>query len=418
MPFSLGESSSPRWGFPNAEGWAAASRQWLARLGACTVLVARNYPPNNLVRLLPNSIHSTANREKNWKTGIWRGPLSPPEGWSSGLPALEPEFEKCTHVEEVPCKRQNTIDPLYVFACQLEFEKRGDTSAGWEVVSAARHRDEDTRAHARFMLERLHEIRTQTDADENIDHAIPTITSKEAGMRTPYGLEVIESCMGCKASRENFFCRFSPAVLRALDGACYHSVMPPGALLFVEGQSPRGIYILCSGKVKLSTTSKEGKVLILKQAEAGEVLGLSAAISGTCYEMTAETSTPCQVNFVSRPELMGLLQSESEVGVHAAKSLSREFQGAYRDIHDLVLARSSSGKLARLLLSCAPEASQNRAEQPLRSAMTHEEMAQRIGSSRETVTRLLSNLKKKRLIRLEGATLIIRDRSGLEALAM
>jgi CRP/FNR family transcriptional regulator len=50
--------------------------------------------------------------------------------------------------------------------------------------------------------------------------------------------------------------------------------------------------------------------------------------------------------------------------------------------------------------------------------MTHEEMAQRIGSSRETVTRLLSNLKKKRLIRLEGATLVIRDRMGLEALAI
>ena len=169
--------------------------------------------------------------------------------------------------------------------------------------------------------------------------------------------------------------------------------------------------------VKLSTTSKEGKVLILKQAEAGEVLGLSAAISGTHYEMSAETITPCQLNFISRPELMTLLQSQSEVGVHAAQTLSREFQGAYRDIHDLVLARSSSGKLARLLLSCVPENAQSD-ELRLHAAMTHEEMAQRIGSSRETVTRLLSNLKQKRLIRLEGATLVIRDRSGLEALAV
>jgi CRP/FNR family transcriptional regulator len=192
--------------------------------------------------------------------------------------------------------------------------------------------------------------------------------------------------------------------------------MPSGALLFVEGQTPRGVYVLCSGKVKLSTTSKEGKVLILKQAEAGEVLGLSAAISGTNYEMSAETASPCQLDFIGRQDLMTLLQNESELGVHAAQSLSREFQGAYRDIHDLVLARSSSGKLARLLLSCAPQG--NLDEQRLRSAMTHEEMAQRIGSSRETVTRLLSHLKKKRLIRLDGATLIIRDRIGLEALAV
>jgi len=237
-------------------------------------------------------------------------------------------------------------------------------------------------------------------------------------MRTPYDLDIIESCVGCKASRGSFFCRFSPGVLRLLDAASYHSVMPPEALLFVEGQTPRGVYVLCSGRVKLSTTSKEGKVLILKQAEAGEVLGLSAAISGTNYEMTAETASACQVNFIRRQDLLALLEKESEAGMHAALALSLEFQGAYRDIHDLVLARSSSGKLARLLLSCAPVPTQNSDELRLHAAMTHEEMAQRIGSSRETVTRLLSHLKKKRLIRIEGATLVIRDRTGLEALVV
>jgi CRP/FNR family transcriptional regulator len=241
----------------------------------------------------------------------------------------------------------------------------------------------------------------------------------EAGMRAPYGLDIIESCMGCKASRDGFFCRFSPPVLRSVDEVSRHTVMPAGALLFVEGQTPRGVFVLCSGKVKLYTTSKEGKVLILKQAEAGEVLGLSAAISGTNYEVTAETAVPSQLDFIGRQDFMTLLQNQSEVGVHAALSLSREFQGAYRDIHDLVLSRSSSGKLARLLLSsCAPPAFLESEELHLRSAMTHEEMAQRIGSSRETVTRLLSDLKKKRLIRLDGANLIIRNRSGLEALAV
>jgi CRP/FNR family cyclic AMP-dependent transcriptional regulator len=308
------------------------------------------------------------------------------------------------------------IDPLYLLACQMEWERTADPTAAWEVISAARSPHQDTRAQALFLLERSQETRVPLTESGSSGAEERRSSTKEASMRVPYGLDVIESCMGCKASREGFFCRFSPAVLRPVDGASYHSVMPPGAVLFVEGQTPRGVYILCSGKVKLSTTSKEGKVLILKQAEAGEVLGLSAAISGTNYEMTAETCTPCQLNFIGRQNLMTLLQNESEVGVHAAQSLSREFQGAYRDIHDLVLARSSSGKLARLLLSCAPRGSNEADEQRLRSAMTHEEMAQRIGSSRETVTRLLSNLKKKRLIRLEGATLVIRDRMGLEAM--
>jgi CRP/FNR family cyclic AMP-dependent transcriptional regulator len=380
------------------------------------VLVARNYPSNNLVRLRPKSVDPSAKRDRSSRDEVWCGPLPQVEHWSSvrsdQQPATELRLEQTAGNLESVC-----IDPLYLFACQVEWERRSDPSAAWEVIAAARDGNENTRAHARSMLERLQETKTQPETDYDIGRIEHRSFTKEAGMRTPYGLDVIESCMGCKASKQHFFCRFSAPVQRSLDAASFHSVMPPGALLFVEGQSPRGVYVLCSGRVKLSTTSKEGKVLILKQAEAGEVLGLSAAISGTNYEMTAETSSACQVDFVSRQDLMTLLQNESEVGVHAAQALSREFQGAYRDIHDLVLARSSSGKLARLLLSCAPKSEESE-ELRLRSAMTHEEMAQRIGSSRETVTRLLSNLKKKRLIRLEGATLVIRDRSGLEALAI
>ncbi|MBV9574725.1 MAG: Crp/Fnr family transcriptional regulator, partial [Acidobacteriales bacterium] len=137
----------------------------------------------------------------------------------------------------------------------------------------------------------------------------------------------------------------------------------------------------------------------------GDVLGLSALISGQPYELTAETASPCQVNFVEREALLRLIEKHGELGLRSALELSREFQSAYRDIHDLVLARSSAGKLARLLLSWTPglkrESESN--EIRIRSNLTHEEMAQMIGASRETVTRLLSDLKKKEFIRLEGS---------------
>ena len=236
-------------------------------------------------------------------------------------------------------------------------------------------------------------------------------------MKVPYGLEIIENCSSCNSRKPGFFCDFSPSVLKSLDQVSHRTTMPAGAILFVEGQLPRGLYILSSGRVKLSTSSRDGKVLILKTAEAGEPLGLSAAISGQAYEMTAETAMPCQLNFVDRKAMLMLLQTHSEVGVRAAQFLSRDFQSAYRDTRDLVLARSSAGKLARLLLSCSPNQIPAVNEVHL-DAMTHEEMAQRIGSSRETVTRLLSELKRKHLIRLDGATLVIRNRMALEALVV
>ena len=237
-------------------------------------------------------------------------------------------------------------------------------------------------------------------------------------MNTPYGLEIVDSCLSCRLRKDNWFCSLSPEVLKLLSGVCHLSTYPGEAILFVEGQMPRGAFVLCSGKVKLSTASREGKVLILKIAEPGEVLGLSAVIAGEPFELTAETAGPCQVNFIEREALMRLMGSNGELGLHASQSLSREFQSAYRDIHDLVLARSSIGKLARLLLSWTPIRA--KAEPPeirLRANLTHEEMAQMIGSSRETVTRLLSDLKKKDLIRHDGSTLVIRNRSALEALA-
>ena len=311
------------------------------------------------------------------------------------------------------------IDPLYLFACKLEWERQQEPSAAWELLAAAQSSDSDTRAHARALLASSRELGGMAP-NESADssQARPKRAAAEIDMKTPYGLDIIESCIGCAITLPKFFCGCSAPAIHSLDQVSHKSNLPAGAILFVEGQTPRGVFTLCSGKVNLSTTSREGKILILKTAESGEALGLSAAISGVGYEVTAEAATPCQINFVDRKHLLELMQSHSEVSVCAAQALSLDFQSAYRDIHDLVLTRSSSGKLARLLLSnSAPVGDGDAAEIRVRSNMTHEEMAQRIGASRETVTRLLSHLKKKRLIRLEGPTLIIRDRTALEALA-
>ena len=236
-------------------------------------------------------------------------------------------------------------------------------------------------------------------------------------MNCPYDLQIVDNCIECSHAKPGFFCGFSPDALQALNLVSHKTVVPAGAILFVEGQEPRGVFVVCSGNVNLSTTSREGKGLILRTAEAGETLGLSAAISNVAYEVTAETATPCQISFIERKHVLELLQSFNEIVLQVARCLSHEFQSAYRDIHDLVLTKSSAGKLARLLLSRA-DPTDDDSEARLSSSMTHEEMAQRIGASRETVTRLITNLKKKRLIRTDGTVLVIRDRAALEALAI
>ena len=236
-------------------------------------------------------------------------------------------------------------------------------------------------------------------------------------MNAPYGLEIIENCCDCGESGKGYFCEFSQPALDALTKVGHKSVLPAGAILFVEGQTPRGVFIICSGKVHLSTTSREGKILILKTAGAGEALGTSAAVSGVNYETTAETAMPCHLTFVDRKHFVELIQTHPEIALQTAQCISRDYQSAYHDIHDLVLTRSSAGKLARLLLSQVRALEEPDA--PCKpTPMTHEEMAMRIGASRETVTRLISSLRRKRLIRLDGPMLVIKDRTALEALAV
>lgn len=314
----------------------------------------------------------------------------------------------------------DAIDPLYLFACHITWERDEDPSAGWELISAAQSCNEDTRAHARALLASSRHL-----GGIGLTSIPPapsrTVADTETTMKAPYGLDIIDDCTACTNRNGQFFCGFSHSVLQSLNQVSHKSTLPAGAILFVEGQAPRGIFIVCSGKVNLSTTSREGKILILKTVNPGEVLGLSASISGVGYETTAETATPCQLAFVERKRFLELLESHCEMGTHTAQCLSRDYQTAYRDIHGLVLTRSSAGKLARLLLSQSSREETHRrpgqGETRVDSMMTHEEMAQRIGASRETVTRLLSHLRKKQLIRLDGPNLIIHDRNGLEDLA-
>ena len=85
-------------------------------------------------------------------------------------------------------------------------------------------------------------------------------------MNTPYGLEIVENCQACKLKREECFCNLSSIVLKHFSSISHQTTFPTDATLFVEGQTPRGVFLLCSGKVKLSTSSRDGKVLILKMA--------------------------------------------------------------------------------------------------------------------------------------------------------
>jgi len=185
--------------------------------------------------------------------------------------------------------------------------------------------------------------------------------------------------------------------------------------LFVEGQSPRGVFILCGGRVKLSTSSADGKSLIVRIADPGEVLGLPATITGKPYELTAEVIEPTQANFIARGDFLAFLRQHGEAALRVAQQLGETYHSAIAEMRNIGLSHSVGEKLARFLLDLSESHDNGKGEVKVTLTLTHEEIAQTIGASRETVTRLFGEFKRKQLMKVKGSTLIIKNKAGLES---
>jgi CRP/FNR family transcriptional regulator len=235
-------------------------------------------------------------------------------------------------------------------------------------------------------------------------------------MRSAYNLEFIEDCLTCPFREERIFCNLSPTGVKKLSSIISTAVYPKGVILFVEGQAPRGVFIICSGRVKLSASSAEGKSLILKIAEPGEVLGLSATISGKPYMLTAEVQAPAQANFVGRADFLDFLREHGDAALRVAQLLSENYHRALEEIRTIGLSRSAAEKLAKFLLDSSAGQDEKTGEIRLKLAFTHEEIAEMIGTSRETVTRLFADFKRRQLVQVKGSTLVIRKKAELRSL--
>lgn len=231
-------------------------------------------------------------------------------------------------------------------------------------------------------------------------------------MRSPYGMTILDSCLICPARHQHLFCGMAPPAIEKLNEMKSTALYPQSAVLFIEGQPSRGVFILCSGRAKLSTASKSGKTVITRISEPGDVLGLSATISNHPYEVTAEMLEPGQANFIPKDYLLSLLRTDSDVTLRVAQILSLRYHAAHEEIRTLGLTRSPAEKFAKLLLSWYPANSTNGNAQ-VTVTLRHHEIAEMIGTTRETVTRLFTEFTKKRLLQRRGALLVFRDKPAL-----
>ena len=227
----------------------------------------------------------------------------------------------------------------------------------------------------------------------------------------------MHNCDTCELRSLRMFCNLDAEALADFGAIGVQATLPKGTKIFQEDGPSSGVFVICTGQVKLSCTSKEGRTLILKIALPGDVLGLGAVISSSRYEVTAETIEPTEIKSIGREEFLSFIQKHGEASLHAAKALSEEYKAAFFDARRLALSGSAAGRLAAVLLDWGRTASCGKPEMRFTMALTHEELANLVGSSRETVTRMLGRFKKENLIQMRGASILILSPERLEQLS-
>lgn len=259
-------------------------------------------------------------------------------------------------------------------------------------------------------------LTSQTMLGGKCNARISAKPKREYETRGPSELDPNENLQSCELTESGLFRHLCAAALRDFEAVMSFATYPRRALLFVEEQDPRGVFVLFAGKVKLSISSSAGKMLILRIAKAGEILGLMAAISGGPYEVTAETLQTCQVAFLHRDDFLHFVARHPEAYQGVVTQLGKLYRGACEQLRIIGLSASVPEKLARFFLDCSADLKGITEGKPVNLGLTHQEIAERIGTTRETVSRALSEFKSRRLMALQGAALMIYDRPALEAI--
>jgi CRP/FNR family transcriptional regulator len=188
-----------------------------------------------------------------------------------------------------------------------------------------------------------------------------------------------------------------------------------GDFLFVEGDDEKGVFIIKKGRVKLTTSMPDGKLVIVYVAGAGSILGLNAVIGQCEHEVTAEVIEPTFAEFIRGQQARSLLRRDAGFAFRAADEMARRYRSAHSLICTLAKSDPIFVKLARLVSDWLFGSGVGQPQ--LENVFTHQQIAEMLGTTRETVTRAFKHLRECGILTLKGHYLEVHDLPRLRSLA-
>lgn len=225
------------------------------------------------------------------------------------------------------------------------------------------------------------------------------------------------NCLNCPQAYKHPFCNLSEKSRSFLEVNSIPMEYRRGNILFREGDECSAVFVICSGRVKISVSAREGRTFILRIAGPGDVLGMGSALGADEYEVTAEAIEPTQVHVLRTKLFKQMVQEFADASLGAARSLAKDYRAAFDGACLIALPGSPAGRLARLILDWAADAKYTGPHSSVTMPLTHEELASMTATSRETVTRTLGRFRKEKLISIRGVALTVLQPQALEQLS-
>lgn len=182
-----------------------------------------------------------------------------------------------------------------------------------------------------------------------------------------------------------------------------------GQIIFREGSHPAGIFYIVEGKVKKYKIDKEGREQIIYVANTGELLGYHAVLAESRYPDSAATLEKSRIAFVPKEDFLEVLQKSEVISRRLLKTLSHEFEVLINSI-SLFAQKTVRERLALQLIVLREKYKVNfKAGMPVEINMSREDLANLVGTTRETIVRTLGEFKDKGILMTQGRKIIIKD---------
>lgn len=186
--------------------------------------------------------------------------------------------------------------------------------------------------------------------------------------------------------------------------------------IFLPGDAASTVYLLKSGRVKLSRMNEDGKELTLAILEPGEVFGEMEILEGMPRDTVAEALDDVSICVMQRSDFEALLKKDPNTSIRLTKLIGLRLKKIESRIEDLVF-KDVPARLAHLLFELSKEFGvQENGQTRLNVKLSHQELANLIGSTRETVTATLGDFKRRGLIAFDGRRLVLLREKEMERL--